>query len=252
MKKQTDSTIQILEITQGELNVCIIGESPLIYNRMTNKGAQELLLPKGKKTAAEKAVSIKHDVIKEYRDSPYVNKYDGQTRLQLPSVMFKKAMMVAALDLPGAKKAQIGRLVYVTSDRIDVFGTPQMLMAITRSADINRTPDVRTRAIVPRWACALTVKFTKPMLNEQSVANCLAAGGVTAGIGDWRVEKGSGSYGRYRLCSADDPEFVALMSEGREAQDAALENPTPYDDQTADLYAWYTVEANRRGFKVVA
>lgn len=252
MKKQTESEIQILEISQGELNVCIVGESPLIYNRMTNKGAQELLMPKGKKTAAEKASSVKHDVLLEYRDSPYVSVEEGPTRLQLPSVMFKKAMMVAALDLPGAKKAQMGRLVYVQNDRLDLYGTPQLFMAVTRSADINRTPDVRTRAIVPKWACSLTLKFARPMLTATSVANCLAAGGVTAGIGDWRVEKGSGSYGRYRLCSADDPEFIALMSESREVQDEALQNPVPYDDQSADLLSWYKAEVNRRGFKVVA
>ena len=132
MKKQNESEIQILEISQGELNVCIVGESPLIYNRMTNKGAQELLMPKGKKTAAEKASSVKHDVLREYRDSPYVVIGDGPTRLQLPSVMFKKAMMVAALDLPGAKKAQMGRLVYVQNDRLDVYGTPQLFMAVTQ------------------------------------------------------------------------------------------------------------------------
>jgi hypothetical protein len=250
---QKETEITVLEISQGSIDVCILGESPLICNRMTNKGARELLMPRGKKTAVEKASTLKHEPLREYRASPYTTADDrAPTRIQLLGSMFKRAMMTAALDLPGTKKAQIGRLVYIENDRISVWGTPQLMMSITRSADINKTPDVRTRAIVPRWAARLTVKFVRPVLREQSVANLLAAGGVTSGIGDWRVEKGSGSYGRYRLTSPNDPEFAALMAEGREAQDAALQNPECYDDETRDLYAWYCDEVTRRGFKAVA
>lgn len=246
-----ESEIQVLEISQGALDVWVVGVSPLICNRMSNKGARELLMPRGKKNAVEKASTLKHDPMAEFRDSPYrAMTDDGATRLQLMSAMFKRAMMTAALDLPGTKKAQIGRLVYVEGDRVDLYGEPQILCAITRSADINKTPDVRTRAILPRWACRLTVKFVRPVLRDHSVAALLAAGGVTAGVGDWRVEKGAGAYGRYRLASADDPELLDILKIGREQQDAAMDNPAPYNDETADLLGWFNAEVKRRGFKV--
>ena len=167
--------------------------------------------------------------------------------------LFKKAMGPAALGMPGTKKVQIGRLVSVDWDAMPVWGVPNVFMAITRSADINKTPDVRTRAILPEWACRLSVRFQKPILREQSVANLLAAAGRLSGVGDWRQEKGSGSYGAFKLVSADDKDFLRVIKTGgRNAQQEALDNPIPYNDETSEMLAWFEVELKRRGFKVAA
>lgn len=252
--KKTDASgeVYIARVDRETVDFCILGTAPLICNRMSQKARQELLLPKGKKTTAEKASSLKHNPLDEYRASPYTAmEEDAPTRIQLLSTMFKKACMTAALDLPGAKKAQIGRLLYVVGDRVPVYGVPQIFMSITRSADMNRTPDVRTRAILAKWACRISVSFVSPIIRLSSVANLLAAGGITSGVGDWRVEKGSGSYGTYEVVADDDPRYLEVVNGGGpEAQAAALQEPTPYDDETAELLTWYGVEANRRGFKV--
>jgi len=251
-KPKDESEVFVMEVMQGAMDFCVIGTSPIILNRMSEKAQRELLMPKGRKNAAEKASTLKHDPLAEFRASPYMAQGDtGATRLQLLASMFKGAMRTAALDIPGAKKAQIGRLVYIEGDRVDLFGLPKLLMSVTRSADMNRTPDVRSRAIVPEWACRIRVKFVKPIMREQSVANLLAAGGITAGVGDWRVEKGAGSYGTFRLCAPSDPDFVRITKTGtRAAQDDALANPECYDDETQSLLSWFDVEVQRRGFKV--
>jgi hypothetical protein len=163
------------------------------------------------------------------------------------------AMASSALETKGSSKAQIGRLTYVESDRVNVYGVPQIFLSVTRSADMNRTPDVRTRAIIPEWALRISIRYAQPIIKLQSVANLLAAGGITSGVGDWRVEKGSGGYGTYRIVADDDADFVRITSQGgRAAQDEGLANPTAYDDETEELLAWYGVEARRRGFQVAA
>lgn len=249
--KQEVEDIYIAKMDVGAMEVCIIGESPFIYNRLSFKTRQELLFPRGKKNAAERAGSLKHDPMEEFRASAYTNKNDGPTRLQTLGSMYKGSMKSAALDIPGAKKAQIGRLCYVEQDRIDMYGLPQLFMSVVRSSDMARTPDVRTRMIVPKWACRFTIRFIMPVLKDQSIANLIAAGGLIAGVGDYRVEKGAGSYGRFRLALADDPEFKAICKIGRSAQDRAIESPECYDDETQELLSWFNVEAKRRGFKVV-
>lgn len=255
MKKQDQGgTVDVLEITKGRFIACILGTSPLIMNRISQKVDRELLLPKGKKTAAEKASNLKHDPYSEFRAAPYmITDEAAPTLLAVLPTAFKKAMCTAALDMPGAKKTQIGRLVSVNWDMQPVYGIPKLFMAVTRSADMNKTPDVRTRAILPEWACTMTVEFVKPILREQSVVNLLAAAGVQSGIGDWRQEKGSGSYGSFKLVSEDDPDFQRITGTmGRTAQKAAMEHPECYDAETADLLSWFDVEVKRRGFKVVA
>lgn len=254
--KSTDTSgeVVIVEMARGVMDFCIVGKSPLILNRMAEKARMELLAPKGRKTAADKAGSLKHDPLEEFRASPYtMASASAPTLLAVLPTAFKAAMASAALDLPGAKKAQIGRLVSVEWDKMPLYGIPKLFMAVTRSADINKTPDIRTRAIVPEWACMLRVTFMKPILREQSVVNLLAAAGELSGIGDWRQQKGSGSFGSFRLASADDPEFLRIVEGGgRAAQQQAMDNPEPYDQETSDLMNWFGVEMRRRGFKVAA
>lgn len=250
----SNSEISIMEVQVGRMDFCILGTTPLICNRMSQKVWFELLAPKGRKTAVEKASSMKHDPLQEFRDSPYrMPEQSAPTELALLPTMFKRSMGTAALDMPGAKKSQIGRLVYVEGEMLPVFGVPKVFMSIVRSADMNKTPDVRTRAIIPEWACKLSIKFTKPVLREQSIANLLAAAGFQSGVGDWRQEKGSGNYGSFKLVSADDKDFIRICKTmGRKPQIEALENPEPYNDETSEMMAWFDVEIKRRGFKVAA
>lgn len=251
-KAETSSEIQVIEVVKGQIDFCILGTSPLIMNRMSQKVWHELLAPKGKKNAAEKASSLKHDPIKEFRDSPYIieNKAAPSLLGILPTA-FKGAMLTAALDMPGTKRTQMGRLLTVDWDMQPVYGIPKVFMSITRSADMNKTPDVRTRAILPEWACKLTVTFNKPILREQSVANLLAAAGMQSGVGDWRQEKGSGSFGAFKLVSNDDKDFLRITKTmGREVQQEALDNPIAYNAETEEMLAWFDVEIKRRGFKV--
>lgn len=253
MAKAKDSgEVFVMKVEQGALDVCIKGASPLIINRMSEKAKRELLLPRGKKNAAEKASNAKHDPLTEYRASAYTLK-SGPTLLALLATAFKGALRTAALDMPGASKTQIGRLTYVTGDYIGIYGVPQLFMSVTRSADQKKTPDIRTRCIVPQWACQITVNYVMPILREQAVVNLLAAAGMYIGVGDWRPEKGSGNFGQFSIVSPDDEEFQQIIKGGgRDAQSKALEDPSFYDDDTADLYNWAQTEMRRRGFKVAA
>ena len=165
-------------------------------------------------------------------------------------IVSPQAMGTAALRTPGAKKTEIQQLVRVDWDKMPVFGVPKIFSAITRSADMNKTPDVRTRAILPEWACVLTVRFQVPILNEQAIANLLAAAGRISGVGDWRQEKGSGSFGAFTLVDAKHPDFVRICKTGgRVQQEAALANPEPYDDETSELISWFMAESQKRGHK---
>lgn len=246
--KSKDIAIEVMQIDKGSISFLIKGTSPLIFHRMSEKVKQELLFPKGRKTAADKATSIKHNPIEEYRDSVYRSK-NKETLLMVPSMMFKGAISNAALDIPGATKAQIGRLVYVVGDEVPIYGVPELLMSVTRSSDMNRTPDIRTRAIVREWCCVVNVDFIKPNLNEKTISDLMAAAGIIAGIGDYRQQKGKSSYGQFELVGKTDKDFKRIMKEGgRKAQEAALEEPGFYDYDSEELYNWFYEEfKNRKG-----
>lgn len=254
MATKKNEEISILEITQARVDFAVLGKTPIILNRMTEKAKNELLFPKGRKTAADKARSLKHNPFEEFRAAPYRLPEDSApTLLAHLSTAFKKAIAGAALDIPGATKSQIGRLLWVEGEKIPVYGIPNLHMSVTRSADMNKTPDVRTRVIVPQWAAFVSISYTTPMLKEQVVANLLGAAGMIQGVGDWRPEKGSGTFGQFELVDVEDERFQRIITEGgRAAQVEAMENPQCYDIDTEDLLEWFVDEADRRGFKEIA
>lgn len=254
MSSKKDTSIEIKPMDKRSITVRVMGTSPIIHNAMSQKVRQELLMPRGRLTASEKKGRLKHNVYEEFANSPYVNNEDsGETYIQILSAAVKGAMKSAALDLPGATKAQISRLTWVEDERIDVYGIPELMMAVTRSADINKTPDIRTRAIISEWACQFTVSFVCPVLNETAVMNLIAAAGIMQGLGDWRIGKGAGSYGGFKIVNPDDKDWARIVkSGGRKAQIIAMENPVCYDDETKKLMDWYGPEARRRGFEEVA
>jgi hypothetical protein len=238
-----------LDVTEDFVDMWIVGKTPLIFNRMTHKAKAALLLGGRFKNVAERAATLKHDPMYEYRDSCDKNRDGkGQSRLLVKATAFKKAISTAALDLPGAKKTEVGRGVSVLGEWIDVFGVPELYMDVVRSADLNRTPDIRTRAVIRRWACVIRVAYRMPKINLNLVTHLVAAAGLISGIGDFRQEKGAGDFGQFRLVKAQSPEWLLIAKEGgRVAQDAALQTPQLYDENTRELLDFFDSEVGRRG-----
>lgn len=249
-KEELESkTISISPMKRQRATFCILGTSPIILNRVGQKAKRELLFPKGRKTSAERKSFLKHDPIFEFQDSPYRIKEKGSSvLLGHPASGFKKAMASAAIDLPGdAKKAQVGRLVYVPGDLIGIYGIPKLLLSVVRNSDMNRTPDIRSRAIVPEWACFVEVVWATPLFSFKAVANLLATSGMTHGQGDGRPQKGSLDFGQYTIVSKDDKTFKRIIkSGGYKVQLQAMNNPQCYDEETQDLLDWFQEELKRR------
>jgi len=245
--KKNENEVEVMEVQRGVVQFCILGTTPLIMNRMAAKAMNELLLPRGKLTTADKANNLKHDPVSEYRNSVHQTPR-GDSLLAVPSTAFKSAMANAAIDIPGtAAKAQIGRMSYVEGEYVNVFGAPKLHMAVVRMADMNRTPDIRTRAILPEWACRITVAFVKPTLTATTIARLLAGAGMMQGVGDFRVQKGKGNFGSFKLVDEDDADWQRIISEqGREVQRLGLDNPECYDVETAELLQTYHGELAKR------
>jgi hypothetical protein len=245
----SESTIVVSTLQRKRELFYIIGETPMLCQALSEKAKRELLFPAGKSNTAERAGRLKHDPEREFRDSVHrMRDPNAPTLLATPATAWKNALRNAALDLPGAKKAQIGRLCYVNGEFLPLWGLPKLHMTGVRMADPKRTPDIRTRAIIEKWATIVDISWVAPNITDTTIANLLLNAGFTQGIGDGRPEKGAMSYGQYRLCAADDPEFLAIVAEGgRAPQETFLANPIPYDEQSTELLDWFKQEVEIRG-----
>ena len=161
-KTDADTQVSIQAIEGRQITFHLIGETPLIVNRQSEKAKRQLLLPPLPTNKAARSQTLKHNPIEEFQASCYCNRREGDkapTWLHLPGGMFKKCISSAALDIPGASKAQIGRLVSLPMEKVDVYGQPFMRADMVRQAGISKTPDVRFRACLPQWAVAVTYNY---------------------------------------------------------------------------------------------
>lgn len=248
VKKAEAGTLHIDALKQGRVTLRMIGTTPLYFNAMSAKAKRTLLIGGGKKTAAEKK-ELKHDPEQEFRDSVY-RQPGGPTLLGFPAPGVKGAMATAALETPGVTKTSVQRLIFLPQQRINIWGKPFLKMDVVRSADMNKTPDVRTRAFLPRWCAEVDIAFVTPTLSVHSVVSLLANAGVIVGIGDFRQEKGRGSYGTFAVAGDDlgdwSDHWSEVTSEGRAVQEAAMAEPEFADDETAELMAMLDDERLRR------
>lgn len=251
-KKKDAAEVEILEVSTESVRFHLVGSSPFVCNAMSTKVKGGLVAPPPKKSRKEREASLKHNPLEEYRASIYRARDDGApTRIVFPAAGFKRAMANAALEIPGVNRTQIGRLLWAEGDAVSLYGVPQLFMSVVRSADMNHTPDIRTRAIIPEWAATIDLSYVTPNLRVKPVTNLLASAGVFIGVGDGRPEKGALNYGRFRIVAEKDAEFQRILKTGGiKAQDDALAEPVCYDAETEELLEWWNAEVKRRGFEV--
>jgi predicted AlkP superfamily phosphohydrolase/phosphomutase len=75
--------------------------------------------------------------------------------------------------------------------------------------------------------------------------------GQIVGIGDFRQEKGRGGYGTFSVAGSEDMGDMQeiwdeITQEGRDIQEAAMNEPECFDDQTAELMEFLQEERLRR------
>lgn len=248
IKKQDEGTLVIEPMKQGRVTLRMIGQTPLYMNSMSVKAMRNLLVGSGKKTASEKK-EIKHNPEVEFRASAHTQRH-GDTLLCFPAPGVKSAMATAALETPGITKSTVQRMIFLPQQHIQIWGKPYLKMDVVRSADMNRTPDVRTRAFLPRWVAEVDIAFNMPAFSAHSIVSLLANAGQIVGIGDFRQEKGRGSFGTWTVAGDDlgdmQPYWDEVTQEARDVQQAAMDNPECADDQTQDLMDFLRGERFRR------
>lgn len=248
IKKAEAGTLHIDALKQGRVTLRMIGTTPFYFNAMSAKAKRTLLIGGGKKTAAEKK-ELKHDPEQEFRDSVY-RQPTGDTLLCFPAPGVKGAMATASLETAGVTKTSVNRLIFLPQQKINIWGRPLLKMDVVRSADMNKTPDVRTRAFLPRWCAEVEIAFVTPTLSAHSVVSLLQNAGVIVGIGDFRQEKGRGSYGTFAVSGTDMGDWQGMWdeitAEAREVQQEALDNPVCADAETEDLMEMLADERVKR------
>lgn len=189
--------VQIDRIAAETIDVPIIGTTPLLMHRFSEKAKRALLdNMQGRKTPKEPK-----DPDAEY-EAAFYRLSDGTPGF--PALAFKSAT-VGGVRFYGKQITMTATKQYlffvgeVGSDgrglvRID--GEPQMredVVTVGRGGT-----DLRYRPEFRAWSTVLRITYVTSALTRTSVLSLVDAGGMGVGVGEWRPER-NGDFGTYRV-----------------------------------------------------
>lgn len=206
-KKGPPEKVQVFipRIEIASLVVKIIGDSPLLVHKWSQKAINQMKAKHARQATAGREVRNPHQ---EYLDSIYYlpSSTEKKPRYGFPAVAFKKAAVSActSLDKSDISQTKARQAFHVTglggTQLVEITGTPEMQEdSVTVGID---SADLRYRASFMPWTATLYVRFNRNVLSAEQIINILNLAGFAVGVGEWRNEK-SGLNGAFHVEGSD-------------------------------------------------
>lgn len=199
--------IQIDRIPAENLLVPIIGTTPLIMHRFSEKAKKKMLdAMQGRKTPKENK-----DPKAEYEAALY-RLEDGNPGF--PVSAFKLATVGAArfygkeVTMVGLRQVlwfsgEVGDDGRALTEIVGEYAMREDVVTVGRGGT-----DLRYRPEFREWTANLNITYVTSALTRDSVLSLVDAGGMGVGVGEWRPERG-GDFGTYRVDPDKEVEVLA-------------------------------------------
>lgn len=187
--------IEVPRIRVQQMQVTIIGDSPLIVHKWSEKAKKEML-DKQMKTA--KPGKRAKDPQQDYEDSLYRLEDGGYG---FPCVGFKSAAVSACRFVDGLKMTEARGAFHVVGELARIEGVPRMREDMCRVGQ--GTADIRYRGEFRDWRTNLTISYDADVISPGQIMNLFNRAGFGVGVGEWRPEK-EGPYGRFHVATDQD------------------------------------------------
>lgn len=192
---QKSETVKIPPIKKKILTLRIVGVTPLITHKWSEKARKELRdKHAGKKTKDRQPRNPE----KEGHDATYFTD-DGE--YGLPAMAIKTAMLTAAHKDLGVPKTVVCKGVFLEVNDsgmiLPIEGDEPIIQEDTVRVS-NGQPDLRYRPYFYKWRVVVSFLIDESWLNVQDILNLIERAGFGVGICEWRPEKG-GEFGRFKI-----------------------------------------------------
>jgi hypothetical protein len=212
MKKQ-DNVVELKRLLLKRFDVYLMGSSPLIMNKWSQKAKEQMLAKQMKKASTGKQAK---DPQRDFEESIYV---DRAGMPSFPSVAFKASAVDAAQAME-FKKTNLRQSFHIEGDMVPIIGSdPEPREDMVRVG--MGTADIRFRAQFPTWGTVLPVVINTAMISPEQLINLFDAAGFGIGVGEWRPQR-DGQFGRFKIASAEEEKQIkGWMSERAKKAKAA-------------------------------
>jgi hypothetical protein len=206
----SDTAITITKIGTETLRVPLIGTTPLIVHRFSEKAKKQML----DNMQGRKSPKVAKNPEAEY-EAAFYRLADGG--YGFPALAFKAATVGGARFYSGVTMTALKQFMFIHGEVGDdgraltrIEGEPMMredVVTVGRNGS-----DLRYRPQFSTWKATLTVRYVTSALTQGSVLSLIDAGGMGVGVGEWRPEK-DGDFGTYQVDPAREVEIVRSDAE---------------------------------------
>ena len=188
--------VEISRIAAETLLVPIVGTSPLLVHRFSEKAKRQML----DAMQGRKSPKTAKDPQAEY-EAAFYRFADGGSGF--PAIAFKAATIGGARFYSGITMTALRQFLFFDGDigvdgqkLVRIEGEPKMREDVVKVG--RNGTDLRYRPEFTEWSTTLRVIYVTSALTRGSVLSLIDAGGMGVGVGEWRAEK-SGDFGGYQV-----------------------------------------------------
>lgn len=217
-KKATADTmlgVEIPKIDIGTLEIKIVGDSPLIVHKWSEKAKKQILDKQMKKASKGKEAKnpeldfyeslywLNEEVNDDFGVEDYVKLLEsGNARFGFPAVGFKACAVDAGYQQGVlAKKTTARGAFHVVDEFVEIMGTPSIREDMVKIG--MGTSDIRYRGEFKEWWAILRIRYNKSAISVDQIVNLVNMGGFANGVGEWRPEK-DGTFGTFHVAIGDE------------------------------------------------
>lgn len=203
----TDAQVNISRIDTEHMFVPIVGTSPLIMHKFSEKAKRQMLDAQ----QGRKSPKVSRDPEADYQASFYRTK----NGYGFPAIAFKACTIGAARFFgKDVKMTELRQFLFfrgIVSENdpqslVEIVGEPRLREDIVRLG-MSGT-DLRYRAEFVEWSATLEIIYVRSALTQSSVLSLVDAGGMGVGVGEWRPEK-KGDFGTFAVDPSRDVEIIS-------------------------------------------
>lgn len=200
--------IEITPLETQTVVVPVVGVTPLIVHRFSEKARQQIEDKQSQKSRQKKAPKVPEELFNAAR----YRLPDGSDGF--PAVGFKAAIVSGARLLDGVTMTLLKQSIYVQGEGADqlvpleIESEPDMRQDNVRIS--MGTTDLRYRPQYWPWGAVLRVTFIPSVITLSSLMSLVNAGGF-GGIGEWRPtapKSSTGSFGKFEIDKSRDLQLI--------------------------------------------
>ena len=178
------------------IKIKIIGTAPYLQCRFAAKAIAKIMTKQQAGSTATKGKKASHpprDYDDDFKGAIHKSA-DGW--YGIPATAFRQAA-ISACRLVNFKATLAKLSIFIDAEGYDevdstplvrIDSKPEKHVMMGRNSDMNRTPDVRVRAIYKKWSATLTVRFDEDQFHTADVVNLFMRIGQQVGVGEGRPD----------------------------------------------------------------